>query len=214
MTIVYHPDEELLLRYATGATDEGYSLVLATHLALCPQCRRFVSELEAVGGVMLEGEKPASLDSNALQSVLSRLDVTPAAKSAAALQRVFVAPEPLRSYISGDLDRVKWTDLFNGLFYKPLFRRGKSRVYLIRSKPGSGTGWHTHSGEELTLCLTGGYTDETGQYARGDLQTTTPDILHRPVADEGEDCIVLAVSDGRLKFSSFVVGLIGRWFGF
>lgn len=213
MTIAHHPAGDLLLSYAAGATNEAVCLIVATHLALCPQCRRTVAEAEAVGGAMLESEKPVPLDGGALQSILSRLDALPFTERPAE-RGVFVAPEPLRSYIGGDLDKVKWTDLFGGLYFKPLFRRGKSRVYLIRSKAGSGTGWHTHSGEELTLCLSGGYTDETGSYARGDVQTTAPDILHRPVADEGEDCIVLAVSDGPLKFSSFTVGLVARWFGF
>lgn len=213
MTIVHHPAGELLLSYAAGATDEAASLVVATHLALCPQCRRVVSEAEAVGGTLLEQEKTVPLREDALQSVLSRLEKAPAPKPAAS-HGIFVAPEPLRSYIGGDLDRVKWTSLAGGIYFKPLFRRGKSRAYLIRSKPGCSAGWHTHRGEELTLCLTGGYTDETGQYARGDLQATTPDILHRPVADEGEDCIVLAMSSARLKFRSPLTGLIGRWFGF
>jgi putative transcriptional regulator len=213
MTIQHHPGDELLLSYAAGAIDEAMSLVLATHLALCPQCRRTVAEAEAAGGAILEDDQPVLLSDGALQSVLSRLDAAPAAKPAAPLG-AFTAPEPLRSYLGGDLDRIKWTNLAGGIYFKPLFQRGKSRTYLIRSKAGCGVGWHTHRGEELTLCLTGGYTDETGRYARGDLQSTTPDILHRPVADEGEDCIVLAMSDARLKFSSPIVALIGRWFGF
>jgi putative transcriptional regulator len=213
MTIVYHPADELLLSYAAGATGEAVSLVVATHLALCPQCRRIVAKAEAAGGAMLEDESAAPLPDNALQSVLSRLDAAPIAKPATS-GGAFVAPEPLRSYIGGDLDRVKWTNLAGGIYFKPLLRHGKARASLIRSRPGCSTGWHTHRGEELTLCLAGGYTDETGQYARGDLQATTPDILHRPVADEGEDCIVLAMSDARLKFSSPVVALIGRVFGF
>ncbi|HEY4124306.1 MAG TPA: ChrR family anti-sigma-E factor [Rhizomicrobium sp.] len=213
MTILHHPGDELLLSYAAGATDEAMSLVLATHLALCPQCRRTVGQAEAAGGAMLEDNTPAPLRDGALQSALSRLDDRPVAKSVVP-RGAFTAPEPLRSYLGGDLDRVKWTNLAGGIYFKPLCRRGESRVYLIRSKAGCGVGWHTHHGEELTLCLTGGYTDETGRYARGDLQSATPDILHRPVADEGEDCIVLAMSDARLKFSSPLVALIGHWFGF
>ena len=214
MTIVHHPADDLLLGYAAGASDETVSLIVATHLALCPQCRRVVSGAEAVGGVVLEQEKTVPLDDGALQSVLSRLGDAPLSAKSAAAHRSFVVPEPLRSYLGGDLDAVKWTGLAGGIYFKPLFRRGKSRAYLIRSKPGCSAGWHTHHGDELTLCLAGGYTDETGQYARGDLQATTPDILHRPVADEGEDCIVLATSDARLKFSGLMTGLIARWFGF
>lgn len=214
MTIAHHPADELLLSYASGASDEAVSLVVATHLALCPQCRSAVAEAEAVGGIMLEQENTVPLSDGALSSVLSRLDDEASAPAPEVPQTTFIAPEPLRSYLGGDLDGMKWTNLAGGIYFKPLFRRGKSRAYLIRSKPGCSAGWHTHLGEELTLCLTGGYTDETGQYARGDLQTTTPDILHRPVADEGEDCIVLAMSDGRLKFRSRLTGLIARLFGF
>lgn len=213
MTIVHHPADELLLSYAAGATDEAVSLLVATHLALCPQCRHGVADAEALGGAMLEQETTVPLNDGAFKSVLSRLDETPAGKRTAA-SGSFAAPEPLRSYLDGDLDSVKWTNLAGGIYFKPLFRHGKARAYLIRSKPGCSAGWHTHNGEELTLCLTGGYTDEAGQYARGDLQTTTPDILHRPVADEGEDCIVLAMSAGRLKFRSRLTGLIARLFGF
>lgn len=213
MTIVHHPADELLLSYAAGATGEVVSLVVATHLALCPVCRRAVAKMETVGGAMLDDEASVPLSDKALQSVLSRLDAAPTVRSTTS-HGSFTAPEPLRSYIGGDLDHVKWTNLAGGLYFKPLLRRGKMRAYLIRSKPGSSAGWHTHHGEELTLCLTGGYTDETGEYARGDLQATTPDILHRPVADEGEDCIVLAMSDARLKFSSPITALIGRVFGF
>src|ERR1700761_2957287 len=213
MTVMHHPSDEFLLSYAAGATDEGTSLVLATHLALCPKCRGVLAAAEAAGGALLDKEAPVALESDALSSVLSRLDDAPAAKSAHK-PAPFVAPEPLRSYLGGDLDSVRWTKIAGGISFKPLFRRGDTRVQLIRSRAGHGVGVHTHHGEEFTLCLTGGYSDNTGQYARGDLQFTTPDILHRPLADEGEDCVVLAVSEGSLRFSNFAVGLIGKWFGF
>jgi putative transcriptional regulator len=213
MTIMHHPTDELLLSYAAGASDEAMSLVLAAHLALCSVCRRTMADAEALGGSLLEAGDAAPLDSKALRSVMSRLD-EPIETPAIVPRSPSNVPEPLRSYIGGDFDMVKWTNLAGGIYYKPLFRRSGSRAYLIRSRPGSGVGWHTHRGEELTLCLAGSYTDETGNYARGDLQTANPDILHHPVADGGEDCIVVAMSTARLKFSNPVVAVIGRWFGF
>jgi putative transcriptional regulator len=87
-------------------------------------------------------------------------------------------------------------------------------VQLIRAAPGSGGATHTHRGEELTLVLAGGFSDATGTYARGDVQTALSDILHRPKADPGEDCINLAVTDGTLIFQSLPFKLIGRLFGF
>ena len=55
---VHHPSEARLLDYASGALPEPMALLIATHLALCPACRRTVAELEAVGGALLEALPP------------------------------------------------------------------------------------------------------------------------------------------------------------
>src|SRR5512146_1415316 len=188
MTITHHPPDELLLEYAAGASDEAAALVLATHLALCPLCRRTVAEAEAVGGSLLEDSSEFSLSPQAMKAVLSRLDEPVGMAPPPVKRSPSNVPEPLRSYVGGDLNAVPWRKIAGGISYRPLFRRGAARAYLLRSTPGTGVGLHTHHGEELTLCLSGGYTDETGSYARGDMQWTTPEILHQPVADAGEDC--------------------------
>lgn len=213
MTIAHHPADELLLSYAAGATDEATSLIVATHLTFCPQCRRTVAKAEVAGGALLENGESTPLSGDALHAIMSRLDEPPPKPIRVQLTPSSV-PAPLRVYIGDDLDAVRWTKIAGGISFVPLFQRGKSRVQLIRSKPGSGVGLHTHRGEEFTLCLAGGYTDVTGGYARGDWQSTTPDILHRPLADSGEDCIVLAVNAGSLRFSNPFIALIGKWFGF
>jgi putative transcriptional regulator len=215
MTIVHHPSDDLLLRYATGASDEADGLLIATHLALCPICRRMVAQAEATGGTLLEDADAIPMSGGALHSVMARLDGPYAAAKAPALPSAVSAPEPLRSYIGGDLDFIGWTNIAAGISFKPLFRSNGKRVQLIRSRAGNGVGLHSHNGEEFTLCLAGGYTDNTGSYARGDFQFATPENLHRPIADAGkEDCIVLAMSAGSLRFSNPLVGLIGKWFGF
>jgi putative transcriptional regulator len=216
MSVTHHPGEELLLAHASGAADEAVSLIVATHLALCPQCRGRVATMESLGGAILSDIHPERVSDSALQSVMARLDSAPVEKPAprAALAGPFAAPEPLRSYLGADLDRVRWTKVGPGIAYRPLFRRGPARAQLIRSRPGRGVGHHSHGGEEFTLVLTGGFTDTTGHYLRGDLQSTDPSVLHRPLADDGEDCIVLAVSDAPLRFRNAAVGLLGKIFGF
>ena len=216
MTITHHPADELLLSYAAGATNEAMSLVVATHLALCPVCRRAITNAESVGGAMLQSIPSAALSADALQSVLSRLDdvtLLPAALKPAPTSPSRV-PEPLRSYIGADFDALAWKKITNGLSFKPLFDRGSVRSTLIRSKAGSGVYEHTHRGEELTLVLTGGFTDQTGHYLRGDFQTTSPEIHHSLVADEGEDCIVLAMTDAPVRFRNPAVGILAKWFRF
>jgi putative transcriptional regulator len=214
MSATHHPADELLLAHASGAASQALSLIVGTHLALCPECRAKVAKMESVGGAILSDIAPVSVSDSALQSVLSRLDSAPLERRAPREAGPFTAPEPLRSYLKADLASVRWTTVGPGISYKPLFGGVASNARLIRSKPGKGVGTHTHAGEELTLVLTGGYTDVTGHYRRGDLQTADGDLLHRPLADPGEDCIVLAVCDAPLRFKSAAIGLLAKVFGF
>jgi putative transcriptional regulator len=216
MTIRHHPGDEHLLAHASGASGEALSLIVATHLALCPDCRRKVAGMENLGGALLEDAVPATMSDIALTYALSRLDDAPEDAGAVPVppSRPLIAPEPLRSYIGGDLDRVRWIPIGPGVSYRPLMRGKGPRVQLIRTAPGRGVGMHTHSGEELTLVLAGGFSDATGNYRRGDLQTTTPEIEHRPVTDADGTCISLAVMDAPLKFKGQLVGLMGKLFGF
>ena len=216
--IAHHPAPELLLAYASGIAGEGVGLLVATHLALCPQCRAAVATAEAAGGVMLSQLAPAPMGEGALENVLQKLDsqnenLQVKTKALRAPTKNSV-PEPLRAYLGGDFDRVAWRAVAGGISHFPLFRRGRTRVELIRAAPGAGVAAHTHRGEELTLVLAGGFSDATGTYARGDVQTTSSEILHRPIADPGEDCITLAVTDGALIFQSLPFKVIGRLFGF
>ena len=52
--IQHHPSDALLLDYASGAAAEPVSLLVATHLTLCSQCREKVATYEAIGGMLIE----------------------------------------------------------------------------------------------------------------------------------------------------------------
>ena len=214
--IAHHPRQELLIAYAAGTSDEAVSLLVATHLALCPECRREVAKVERVGGALLDDLAPVSMSDSALANTMARLNGVEAKPEvcAGAPANNFKAPEPLRTWIGGDLDRVRWIPVTRGLAYRPILRRNGTTAQLVRSKPGHGISLHTHKGEEYSLVLTGGYTDPTGHYLRGDVQTATPDLLHHPITDDGEDCITLAVADAPLAFRNRFVGLLAKLMGY
>ncbi len=65
---------------------------------------------------------------------------------------------------------------------------------------------HTHRGYEMTLVLTGAFTDKLGTYARGDFVELDDSTEHQPIIDDGEPCICLAVTDKPLRFT----GPLGR----
>lgn len=212
--ISHHPSREMLMAYALGHVPEAISLIVATHAALCPECREVVTLGESLGGVLLENLPPSSLPGTFFEG-LARLEtvrqIPPAEppKSDSGMK----APEPLRTYLHGDFNQVGWIPITPALSYRPLVV-DSCRARVLRSRPGTGIGMHTHKGEEYTLVLAGGYTDSSGSYRRGDFQSADRNVMHRPIVDEGEDCIILGVTDAPLIFANPIVGLVAKLMGF
>lgn len=213
MTIMHHPGDELLLSYALGASNEPVSLLIATHLSFCATCRNSVRAMEAAGGAMMSDVEPVAMTARSLQSVLARLDDKgpDVARTATASGDV---PTTLRAYVGNEFSKARWVAVAPGLAHLPLLTRGGTCARLIRARPGAAVSTHSHRGEEWTLVLTGSYHDETGFYRPGDVQSTTPEIYHRPVADDGPICINLAVTDAPLIFKDALPSLLGKLFGF
>ncbi|HYE52882.1 MAG TPA: ChrR family anti-sigma-E factor [Azospirillaceae bacterium] len=204
---LHHPGEAVLMDYAAGALSEAVGLIVATHLALCPACRAEVARLEAVGGALLEGMPDGEPDMDLLEGVLARLDApAPAApRRPAPHPASAVLPEPLRSYLGGDVGRIGWRRVMRGL-EEALVDCGRDKVRLMRIRAGTAMPRHTHAGNEYTLVLAGGFSDALGHYLRGDFIATDAAIDHRPVADDGPDCLCLAVTDAPLRLT----GPVGR----
>lgn len=212
----HHPDESVLMDYAAGSLPEAQSLVVASHLALCPECRRSVTRFEAIGGAMLEQLPEETVADAAIEAMLARLDEPdpapapetrrPSLRAGQGAGRT-VLPEPLRGYIGGDLDFIEWKPVMRGLEECELpVGSGKGKARLLRIKAGIAMPRHTHHGTEMTLVLTGGFTDAAGHYQRGDIAITDEEVDHKPVADPGEDCICIAVTDAPVRLT----GLLGR----
>lgn len=210
MTIRHHISDDLLISYAAGSLAEGWSIAVATHLALCPACRRRLTVAEAVGGELLDTmEDEASVDQS-WASVRSRLQQP---ETAAARQSTVGhsggLPEPLRSYVGGDFDTLKWRPLGRGAYQIPIKTGDReTMVRLLRIPAGKPVPEHSHGGRELTLVLAGSFHDGTGLFARGDLEDADASLTHQPVATPEADCICLAVTDAPLQFRSWIMRAI------
>jgi putative transcriptional regulator len=212
MTVHHHPDDTLLLAHAAGGLDGAMSLILATHLSFCGRCHRLVERQEQIGGALLEDLPPAPMKAEALDRVLARLDEPVAPPGIRPSHDN--TPAPLRAVLGHDLSQTRWRKMGAKLGYVTLYQRGPVAVRLLRGAPGAETGRHSHRGDEYTLVLRGGYTDETGTYAPGDFQAASADVHHNPIADAEEACINLAVTTGPLRFESPMQGMLARLFGF
>jgi putative transcriptional regulator len=209
----HHPESDTLWAYAAGTLDEASSVLVATHLALCPQCRAEVTRMEAVGGEMLGDLDAAPVSAGSFDAVMARLDAPPSAPTPA---RATVAdatlPRPLRDYVGSGIDSISWRRMAGGVEYVDLPLRAEGRrARLLRIAPGTRVPSHGHGGEEMTMVLAGGYSDEFGSYARGDVETADVTKVHQPVADPGEPCICLTVTRGAL-IPSAVFSLLSRFF--
>ncbi|MFN4282238.1 MAG: ChrR family anti-sigma-E factor [Alphaproteobacteria bacterium] len=218
----HHPADDALLDYAAGAASEAASVMIASHLALCPACRAEVARLEALGGAMLEDLPPTPMAAADLDGLLARLDALDAEPAVAAPRAAVPAPSiliprPLRDYLAdmdvgGDLAALPWRKLGGGVdeIAIPQATSAGERLRLLRIKAGSAVPRHTHHGNEMVMVLTGGFTDASGHYQRGDVGVSDRDIDHTPVADRDTDCVCLSFTDAPLLFTGPIGWILNR----
>jgi putative transcriptional regulator len=205
----YHPDPEVLMDYASGALPEPLALLVATHASLCCACQAEIGRLEALGGAFFDSLDSAPLDSGALDRALARLDLPASLEAEAAPgdsgdPRL---PRPLRGYLGSNLENLAWKRRGGVAEFSLLTGHPGLRTRLLRIRGGTALPQHTHEGSEYTLLLAGGFSDASGHYVTGDVALADPSVDHQPVADPGEDCLCLAVTDAPLRLT----GRFGRY---
>lgn len=206
----HHLPDELLADHAAGTLTQAVEALAAVHLTLCPACRARMADIESIGGALLEDLPGASLGADALERMLSRLDSEPDNEAApaevAAIDTVSL-PRPLRRHVGADIEALPWRRLVRGIERARLdLDAGRGSVFLLRGQPGAVLPRHTHEGTEMTLVLTGGFSDQRGHYVRGDIDVTDDRVDHSPAADPGEVCLCMVVLDGALRLT----GRVGR----
>lgn len=210
MTIRHHLSDQLLMGYAAGQLPEAFSLVVATHVSMCDECRARLASYDAVGGALVEDLAEVAMGATALDAVLARIDGMPQATQRAPLRAAGILPAPLADYVGGDLSAVKWRSIGMGVKQAilPTGRDASARLLFIPA--GVAVPDHGHRGMELTLVLQGAFADANDRFDRGDLEIADENLQHTPVAMAGMDCICLAATDAPLKFRGLVPRLAQR----
>lgn len=210
MTIRHHLSDQLLMGYAAGQLPEAFSLVVATHVSMCDECRARLASYDAVGGALVEDLAEVAMGATALDAALARIDGMPQATQRAPLRAAGILPAPLADYVGGDLSAVKWRSIGMGVKQAilPTARDASARLLFIPA--GVAVPDHGHRGMELTLVLQGAFADANDRFDRGDLEIADESLQHTPVAMAGMDCICLAATDAPLKFRGLVPRLAQR----
>jgi putative transcriptional regulator len=203
--IRHHLTDEILMAYSAGTLPEAFSLVVATHVSLCDECRAQLESFDAVGGAVLSDCGAAKIAQDSYEATMRLIAATPASDDRprrAATDAVF--PAPLQDYVGGDLAAVKWRSVGGGVRQSILKTSRDATVRLLRIPAGVAIPDHGHRGMELTLVLKGAFRDDVARFGRGDVEIANEDLEHTPVAEDGEDCICLAVTDAPLKFNALI----------
>lgn len=202
--INHHITDGLILSYAAGTLPEAFSLVIATHISMCDECRARLQSHEAVGGSLIETVGQAKLSDDALQATMDLIADEVRAPEISVSKGSGVFPSPLQDYVGGDLDAVKWRSVGGGVRQSLLETSDGASVRLLSIPGGAAMPDHSHRGMELTLVLQGAFRDEDGRFGPGDIEVADEEMHHTPIAEAGIDCICLAATDAPLRFKGLL----------
>jgi putative transcriptional regulator len=200
--------DELLAGYVAGRLAEPARVLVSSHLELSPRHRGYVRSLEALAGAELDTTAPVELSSrDARLEAIFGMGAMPERAIQPCESFDPRLPSSLRGLLGRNtLDGLKWRSLMPGVKEFKFGEMDGCSASLLWIKAGRAVPSHTHDGQELTLVLQGGFSDADGHYVRGDLAFADDHVDHKPIADDDEDCICFAVTEGHLRLT----GPLGR----
>ncbi len=202
-----HPDPQALVEYSSGTLALAPSIAVTTHLQLCRTCADATSSLNNLGGDMIDQAEATPVSEDLLQKVLSSIDEEPTKNSDHNRTRSSVVDDvahALPHYVRALLPQgsLQWQFLSPSLRVATLsVGEEENELALHRIKAGGKAPEHNHAGQEITVVLTGTFSDEEGIYQPGDFIVRQPGDVHRPMAAQNEECICLSVLAAPIKLT-------------
>ena len=194
------------MAYSAGTLPEAFNLIVAAHISLCDECRAQLASFDSVGGALLEESDAAIMAEDSFAETMRLITsgaLAPLPEPSRAVGPA-VLPAPVRDYVGGDLDKVKWQSIGMGVKQSILRTSKDASIRLLYIPAGTAVPDHGHRGMELTLVLQGAFVDETDRFGPGDIEIADEELTHTPIADIGEDCICLAATDAPLRFNKLI----------
>ena len=211
-------DQTVIMDYAVGNLSPAKHIIVACQAEISNDVARAVSFQEDIAANMLEDGPSVPLSSHFIGEALARLPMNCANdRELSQQQSTNFAPQTLKDVLGEGLKNMRWTSLVPGVAVHNVLgsRRQKTgdRLYLLKAKAGMKMPPHSHNGEEWTLILQGGYSEDGVSYQRGDLHIENDSATHAPHINDGEDCICLVMTQGPLQMkpllAKFIQSVIG-----
>ena len=224
--INHHPKFELIQSFVDGDLPASLSAAIAIHADMCPQCQQQIAQLtDQVAEVSFE---EAFLDRFIVDEHQSIESVGELNADALDIEDM-IAQITLSDDIDKDEPVVEKTMLFNNKAYtlpsalnnmsfgkkSHIGKLSRARIQLneneihtslLQIEPGGSVPQHTHKGFELTLLLDGSFSDERGEYVKGDFIMLDGSHTHNPVSAQG--CLCYTVANDALHFTQGINKLL------
>ena len=201
-----HPESDLLVEYASGSLSVAPCISVTTHLQYCKQCRDSVESLGEIGGELLMTSEAVPVSEDLLDSIMQDLDSLGEEKPpvSALRQCSDVITKELPEFVQGLLPggRLNWRRLSPSLKVAPVsVGEEQYELALHRIDAGGKAPEHDHLGKEITVVLTGSFSDEDGVYQPGDFLVRQQGDTHRPFAARNQACICLSVLEAPIRLT-------------
>ena len=224
--IKHHPKFELIQSFVNGDLPASLSVAIAIHADMCPQCQQQIAELtDQVAEISFEENFLDRLTVDEVESIESVSELNADA--------LHIEDMIAQITLSDDIDKVEptieKTMLFNNKAYtlpatlnnmsfgktSHIGKLSRARIQLNENEvnlfyqqiePGGGVPQHTHKGFELTLLLDGSFSDERGEYVKGDFIMLDGSHTHNPVSAQG--CLCYTVANDALHFTQGINKLL------
>jgi len=213
--IKHHPQLELLQAYVKGDLPASLSMGIAMHAEMCPECQQKIMQLtEQVASFSFEDDmldmsspiiEPAFDIESMIENITSsddRAQRTPSLTKYITFKgRSFKLPTALNGVDIGKTANV-------GKLSRTRLQLNEEEVHssLLHISAGGGVPEHTHKGFELTLLLDGSFSDDNGEYVKGDFIMLDASIKHNPISHEG--CLCYTVANDALHFTQGINKLL------
>ncbi|HOY77692.1 MAG TPA: cupin domain-containing protein [Hyphomonadaceae bacterium] len=208
-----HIDETTRAALASGRAEPSLGLFIDTLMTM-----RGIDEPEGeiIAGTILEAEIISELSPHALDMVWAAIERGASRpKSGLVYEDLNQTPAFLQDAILAAEEHRGWA--YGGPGIKRLVLdmpgdrsprttvKGATKIEIIRIDAGTKVPWHTHKGQELSLCLAGEFSDHNAVYGPGDFSVYDGATRHQPVATPNAPAYALVVTDDGLRFE----GLLG-----
>ena len=189
---------KLIFDFATGSLGPSKSIFTSTYLFLNSKASSINNTFEQLLGDDLFSNDDAKISNLKYNDCLSKSDEQKEEDSNTL--------SPIGKLV-GPLNDVNWKQVYKGFSEFILNIKDEDELKLIKMEPGASVPLHSHGGKEYILVLSGSFSDEYGNYSKGDIQINDQKIKHTPIASDVEGCICLTITERDViffgKFGSF-----------